>query len=67
MFRYLRFQMHSSFMHTWYELHEGLSNISKCLFTITVPYNTIMLSPILFDYMLAFKSIELRKLHGNKE
>ena len=50
MFRYLRFQMHSSFMHTWYELVEGLSNISKCLFTITVPYNTIMLSPISFDY-----------------
>ena len=55
MFRYLRFQMHSSFMHTWYELVEGLSNISKCLFTITVPYNTIMYSPISFDYMLAFK------------
>ena len=41
-------------MHTWYELHEGLSNISKCLLTITVPYNTIMYSPISFDYMLAF-------------
>ena len=58
MFRYLRFQMHSSFMHTWYELHEGLSNISKCLLTITVPYNIIMWRPIILNYMLAIQSIE---------